>query len=688
MVILDASVPAQTFNKARFDQSDLLRPTKCKWTTTVPGYFRPVEGGGSSMYDARAKRFFQYDYTFEVCQRPGTCKPTDFECINAYTLVGVGNPSDVNALQVFGEGGGEDAREVYYPKQQPPLGAGTIDAVYASPIGGPYFPCPSDWTGRQMSCTDDVNVSTATGTALSNTLEVTIDNLRVKRVSTMSSNSFGLVFAYDATWSTRYAVHPCSINLYADGEGVGPKGKRVESERWWLPTPEGDGAFASTVSHAKHLNVYHAPGVQVLKPCTVAGPDACPWPKQLYLRSRIQIEATFKSDFDLSRFPFDVQTLTGSLMLVSNVAYEADMAKVRLVFETALSEYSPAGDDLAAIFPAPLWRPLSVELTNDTKHSSANCMANPHLCVSFKVVLARQATSTMFKVLLPVLVNALIIVLSSRMASASRLKVLALSTVAAATMLNPAFLGLPDDTQGVPFVMALVIGHLAITFLMLVSTGVILEKRTALADKALAFKRARRAKMVPEWKEAFKVKQEVENQLYTSATAEGSSVKPSVMGSPPPSPPQPSLPQVQQQSGLPPVAFDQSLTTPDGTAVYSQERPPLANIGSPSPSPSPPAPQIVPERPLTSLVTTVAHTETTPKKKKTPSSLLRSVTSGVTNTLESAFGVDLDGDGTVGGKVAPTASKPHLTKEFPEPTDRTVQEPVALLTKAVSATLG
>ena len=86
-------------DKVRYDQSDILRPSKCRWTTTVPGYLRPFEGAARSMYDPKAERFFQYDYTFEVCQRPGTCSPTDFECINAYTLVGVGNPSDGGASQ-------------------------------------------------------------------------------------------------------------------------------------------------------------------------------------------------------------------------------------------------------------------------------------------------------------------------------------------------------------------------------------------------------------------------------------------------------------------------------------------------------------------------------------------------------------------------------------------------------------
>ena len=34
--------------------------------------------------------------------------------------------------------------------------------------------------------------------------------------------------------------------------------------------------------------------------------------------------ATYKSDWDLSKFPFDSQVLTGSINLVDNIAYASD----------------------------------------------------------------------------------------------------------------------------------------------------------------------------------------------------------------------------------------------------------------------------------------------------------------------------------------------------------------------------
>jgi len=131
----------------------------------------------------------------------------------------------------------------------------------------------------------------------------------------------------------------------------------------------------------------------------------------------------------------------------------------------------------------------------------------------------RQSTAIIFKVLLPVLVNALLAILSSLASSSTRLKIIALSTVAAAAMLNPSFLGLPQGVDGIPFVMALVIGHLGITFCMLLATGFIVEKHFAIIEKTREFKKMRRPMLVTEWKGAFALKEEIESQLYGWASA-------------------------------------------------------------------------------------------------------------------------------------------------------------------------
>lgn len=50
----------------------------------------------------------------------------------------------------------------------------------------------------------------------------------------------------------------------------------------------------------------------------------------------------------------------------------------------------------------------------------------------------------------------------------SRAQVVSISLLTGSGMLNPTFLSLPAGVQGVPFLMALVIGHMAINGLLLI----------------------------------------------------------------------------------------------------------------------------------------------------------------------------------------------------------------------------
>ena len=47
-----------------------------------------------------------------------------------------------------------------------------------------------------------------------------VSDLAIAKVATMTFDSFSVTLSYKATWSDRYAVHPCAINLYDTGRGV------------------------------------------------------------------------------------------------------------------------------------------------------------------------------------------------------------------------------------------------------------------------------------------------------------------------------------------------------------------------------------------------------------------------------------------------------------------------------------
>ena len=121
-------------------------------------------------------------------------------------------------------------------------------------------------------------------------------------------DAFQVKFKYTATWSDRYAVHPCTINLYDTGKGVGANGKMIPSADWWVPSPTMLQKTDETVTHAKDLKVMHTATDAVVEPCDGKdGAMKCPWPKQLFLQEEVVLTATKSSSWNMNQHPFDVQ---------------------------------------------------------------------------------------------------------------------------------------------------------------------------------------------------------------------------------------------------------------------------------------------------------------------------------------------------------------------------------------------
>jgi len=579
---------------AKFMDADAT-DANCEWETNNPGYMQPLPDRTGPFDTA-------YDYTFEMCTYSGDCKPTDFDCINAYTVVALADPIAADAQNLFtyniqadstaaasrrltedyedGEvSGDKETRKVtYYPRMGPPKGAKTVNVVYIENAEGPFFPCPVLASGQQVPCHDvaaaekaaendydydfmtdyedpvtpeeqeliqarrlnsapSVPPSTPPSeppstppseppgapppgappspppppllpsysppTLVPTTDSViTVRSLKLTKIDSNEASSFAVSFSWTAEWSSRYATHPCTINLYDVGQGVSIKGKFVHRTAWWTPQPASEGATKTDVTYAPQLQVLHAPETPVMQPCSVAN---CPWPKQLFLRDEIKMTVTRPNTWNLNQFPFDSQTLAGSISLVDNVAYPEDRPRVKLNLTSALSSYDPKGDELSSLFDGSQWITQSVSLSQN---------AASHLVVDFTVEVQRSAREPIFKVMMPVLVNALLAILASRSDTETRITVIALSTLAAATMLNPPTLGLPEGLEGVPFVMSLVISHLGICFVILFLTGMVIEKQYSAGRKSDNYSKMRRPLLVDGWRDAFVVKKEVEQQLY------------------------------------------------------------------------------------------------------------------------------------------------------------------------------
>ena len=74
---------------------------------------------------------------------------------------------------------------------------------------------------------DDGSSKSLGHTPLPDNLTVHVSNFNIEEVPLMTFDAFQVKFKYSATWSDRYAVHPCTINLYDTGKGVGANGKMV-----------------------------------------------------------------------------------------------------------------------------------------------------------------------------------------------------------------------------------------------------------------------------------------------------------------------------------------------------------------------------------------------------------------------------------------------------------------------------
>jgi len=337
-------------------------------------------------------------------------------------------------------------------------------------------------------------------------LVVTVSKLDIQLINRNEWDHFVATFRYEVEWTSRYAVHPCTISLYDVGEGVSRRGKWIDGSSWWRPAPKGINAESTVAELDPSLQVLHAPGVPVEEPCVLQddGEPSCPWPKQLFLKDKVKVTVGYASKWDLAKFPFDHQTLSGSISLVDNVAYAQDRKRVSLNFTSPPEEYKVPTARLEMLYPGSAWKATSVDL----RQSPTNPVA-----IEFTINVQRTAMAPLFKALIPSICNALFAILASRCSANVRLKLLALSMIAATSMLQPSRLGLPEGVESVPFVMALVILHMAVVALMLLITAFLLSVGHSAEQTGNAFRKAKRGGFHSEWAPAFEAKNEIAAQL-------------------------------------------------------------------------------------------------------------------------------------------------------------------------------
>ena len=135
-----------------------------------------------------------------------------------------------------------------------------------------------------------------------------------------------------------------------------------------------------------------------------------------------------------------------------------DLPKVSMNFTQGAMEAKQTTDSVKAIYGGADWEVLSATV----QHKKGD------LEVSFRIEMRRASASVVFKVLIPVIAITLLSILAGTLEANDRLLVVAVDLLAGSTMLDPDFLGLPAGTEGVPFLMALVIGNMAINSILLI----------------------------------------------------------------------------------------------------------------------------------------------------------------------------------------------------------------------------
>lgn len=485
----------------------------CRWAISdlSAPYMKAIPGRTNSLNET-------YAYSFEVCQwaPKHSCQPTDMNCINAYTAFGQADLRYADTTNLFAAYSrfmsDPTTRIPQSPRQFPSFGAGRIHLVYDTAAQGPHLPCPMAADGTQLACGKF-------GAADEQMVEVILTNFKVNKVKSLDMNTFSVVIEYEATWSSKYATHPCQIDLYQVHDGS----KLVDAVDWWTPDPVGDGAISSVSSFAngaQTLRVFYSPAgpeaaaVPVTTSCTTS---TCSWPKQLYLQKQVRLEVTFKSDFDLSKFPFDTQTLKASLKLVSNFAHDSQRSMTYIwPVEMTDGTLELFGDELAGIYTGTDWIPESAKVFASSSSSHGTDCRKAKFgsnCGDIEIKMRRAAIGGVMKVIVPAVVQMGLTSLAVKRPPDGRLTVFALSAVAVATMLQPKSLGLPEEIQGIPFVMALTIAQMGVIAIILGVTAYQVALTAGVGQRTEKFGKFRRKLLVGEWKRAFAARQKLEEAL-------------------------------------------------------------------------------------------------------------------------------------------------------------------------------
>jgi len=296
---------------------------------------------------------------------------------------------------------------------------------YATPEMGPYPPCPEDEQGRAMTCTGN------------ETFEILFRNLTIEKAEVKDDGTVTFVVSYALEWGDRFAVHPCTQNLF--NIRTGGHQYKVPSTKYWTPTLTSTPSKQSpkVLSAAKKLGVSLGFG----NPVKEALWDDVPWPAQLTLSRSYKVEHFPDVTLDWSQYPFDSQDLT---LVLSEESIEPGLVE----FDFSEVQFSHDKVDIGSGWKK---ESASYEIVN---HGGREA-------VKLTVRVKRDPTSKVYTLLIPVMsavaLQIAFITLSDFGDTSGIFMTEAVAVSVSVALLNPSILGFPSTVPVMPFIQAFVL---------------------------------------------------------------------------------------------------------------------------------------------------------------------------------------------------------------------------------------
>jgi len=382
------------------------------------------------------RRLFPRSAQFEVCAHTGSCVPGQGLCQPAFWLVA----EDWN-YDPYEDAWSDMPSSSFRPHLDISEVAYDWNQVHHTPQYGPYPLCPEDELGRATKCVGN------------ETLTIRVSSLEVKS-ATIEDNGQKVVFdvKFSLEWGDRYAVHPCTINLYR----VRTSGKhlQVPSTRFWTPNLKAANEMEDT--QVKYAASSLGVNLGFGQPVKVSvSEDTQIWPKQLVLSRAYQAQYFPEPMLDWWQYPYDNQTL--KLVL-------ADMS---LAPGTYKFEVAPSAVNADDVDVGDEWKFESLEVGVVTEDDRS--------AISISVRMKRTAASKLYTLLYPALTFVCLDVMGHLIMpydnDGELFMAQALMMGVSITMLDPDFLGFPATVSRMPyiqcFVLMLTVGTLKTALLLM-----------------------------------------------------------------------------------------------------------------------------------------------------------------------------------------------------------------------------